>query len=118
MLCPSRELASQTTQVIQDLTNSCGGIIRCIDIGAKDVAAVKPLLKDLPDVLVGTPGRLLTHIKEGNLDLSSSLQLLVIDEADLIFSFGFEADLRFLLGKFPSIYQVRIIFNFIKKPHL
>jgi len=105
VLCPSRELASQTTQVIQDLTNSCGGIIRCIDIGAKDVAAVKPLLKDLPDVLVGTPGRLLTHIKEGNLDLSSSLQLLVIDEADLIFSFGFEADLRFLLGKFPSIYQ-------------
>jgi len=105
VLCPSRELASQTTKVINDLTNSCGGIIRCVDIGAKDVSAVKPLLKDLPDVLVGTPGRLATHIKEGNLDLSSSLQMLVIDEADLIFSFGFEADLRFLLGKFPSIYQ-------------
>merc|ERR1719309_1103683 len=40
-----------------------------------------------------------------NLDLSSSLTMLVIDEADLIFSFGFEADLRFLLGKLPPIYQ-------------
>ena len=45
------------------------------------------------------------HLKEGNVDLSSSLSMLVIDEADLIFSFGFEADLKFILGKLPPIYQ-------------
>merc|ERR1719228_1601325 len=105
VLCPSRELAAQTTTVINDLTHSCGGIVRCLDIGAKEVAAVKPLLLDLPDVVVGTPGRLATHIRDGNIDLSSSLQMLVIDEADLIFSFGFETDLRYILGKLPSIYQ-------------
>lgn len=105
VLCPSRELAKQTSQVLRDLTNSCGGIITVLDIGAKDVNTVKPLLRDLPDIIVGTPGRLAQHIKDNNLDLSSSLSMLVIDEADLIFSFGFEADLRFLLGKLPPIYQ-------------
>jgi len=54
---------------------------------------------------VGTPGRLAQHLKEGNIDLSSSLSVLVIDEADLVFSFGFESDLRYILGKLPSIYQ-------------
>ena len=105
VLCPSRELARQTTQVLRDLTNSCGGIITVLDIGAKDVSTVKPLLRDLPDIIVGTPGRLAQHLKDRNLDLSSSLSMLIIDEADLIFSFGFEADLRFLLAKLPPIYQ-------------
>jgi len=105
ILCPSRELARQTTEVLIDLTNSCQGVIRVADIGAKDVAIVKPLLKDRPDIIVGTPGRLAQHLKEGNLDLSSSLSVLVIDEADLIFSFGFEADLRYILTKLPPIYQ-------------
>ena len=62
-------------------------------------------MKDLPDIIVGTPGRLSQHIKEGNVNLSSSLSMLVIDEADLIFSFGFETDLRFILGQLPPIYQ-------------
>jgi len=105
VLCPSRELARQTTQVLNDLINSCGGIIRVLDIGAKDVSTVKPLLKDLPDIIVGTPGRLSQHIKDGNINLTSSLTMLIIDEADLIFSFGFEADLRYILAQLPPIYQ-------------
>lgn len=40
------------------------------------------------------------------MELASSLELLVIDEADLIFSFGFEADVRFILEKLPAIFQV------------
>ena len=110
VLCPSRELAAQTTSVLADLTYSCGGVVRCVDVGAKEVDQVLPQLLDLPDVLVGTPGRLATHIRDGNIDLSSSLQMLVIDEADLIFSFGFETDLRYILGKLPSIYQVGLIY--------
>jgi len=105
VLCPSRELARQTTQVLNALANSCVGIIRIVDIGAKDVSAVRPLLKDLPDIIVGTPGRLAQHIKEKNVDLSVSLEVLIIDEADLIFSFGFEADIRYILENLPPIYQ-------------
>eukprot|EP00088_Acartia_fossae_P043836 TRINITY_DN4632_c0_g1_i16.p1 TRINITY_DN4632_c0_g1~~TRINITY_DN4632_c0_g1_i16.p1 ORF type:complete len:755 (-),score=211.92 TRINITY_DN4632_c0_g1_i16:72-2336(-) len=105
VLCPSRELAKQTTQVLTDLANSCMGVIRILDIGAKDVALVKPLLKDLPDIIVGTPGRLAEHIREGNVDLKKSLEFLVIDEADLVFTFGFEQDIKFILENLPQIFQ-------------
>jgi len=105
VLCPSRELARQTTQVLNELANSCVGVIRILDVGEKEVDAVKPLLKHLPDIIVGTPGRLAQHIKEKNVDLEKSLEFLVIDEADLIFSFGFEQDIKFILEKLPPIYQ-------------
>jgi len=105
VLCPTRELARQTTQVLVDLTNSCSNMIRILDIGAKDVATVAPLLADLPDIVVGTPGRLAQHLRDNNINLSSSLSMLVVDEADLIFSFGFEADLKYILGELPPIYQ-------------
>lgn len=49
-----------------------------------------------PDVVVGTPSRVQAHIKAQNLTLHS-LEMLVVDEADLIFSFGFEADLKNLI---------------------
>jgi len=104
VLCPSRELARQTFEVLQSLTSSCGGIIRILDLGTKDVATMKPLLSDVPDIIVGTPGRLAEHLKAANLNLDA-LTNLIIDEADLIFSFGYEADLRIILAKLPSIYQ-------------
>ena len=104
VLCPSRELARQTFEVLQSLTSSCGGIIRILDLGTKDVATMKPLLSDVPDIIVGTPGRLAEHLKAANLKLDA-LTNLIIDEADLIFSFGYEADLRIILAKLPSIYQ-------------
>ena len=118
ILCPSRELARQTTEVLVALTNSCQGVVKVLDIGAKEVSVVAPLLKDLPDIIVGTPGRLSQHLKEGNLNLSTSLAMLIIDEADLIFSFGFESDLRQILTQLPPIYQVRTIFSlkFLKTP--
>lgn len=48
-------------------------------------------------MVVGTPSRILAHLKAQNLVLHSSLEMLVVDEADLVFSFGFEADLKNLL---------------------
>ncbi len=39
------------------------GLFRVVDVGAKEVDAVKPLLRDLPDIIVGTPGRLAQHLK-------------------------------------------------------
>ena len=90
--------------MLQSLTSSCGGIIRILDLGTKDVATMKPLLSDVPDIIVGTPGRLAEHLKAANLKLDA-LTNLIIDEADLIFSFGYEADLRIILAKLPSIYQ-------------
>jgi hypothetical protein len=38
-------------------------LFRVVDVGAKEVDAVKPLLRDMPDIIVGTPGRLAQHLK-------------------------------------------------------
>lgn len=57
----------------------------------------RSLLMDKPDVLVGTPSRVLAHLKAGNLQLKDSVQMVVIDEADLVFSFGYETDMKALL---------------------
>jgi ATP-dependent RNA helicase DDX56/DBP9 len=109
LLAPSRELAGQIHEAVVDLTRNCGRVVRSVDVSttAVGIEAQKALLVgDLPDIVVGTPSRVLAHIKAENLNLSESLETLVIDEADLIFSFGHEADLRAILTSgLPSTYQ-------------
>ena len=55
------------------------------------------MLAEKPDIVVGTPSRLLAHIQAGNLDITNSLEMIVIDEADLVFSFGYEENVRAIL---------------------
>ena len=50
-----------------------------------------------PDIVIGTPTRLLAHINVGNLSLADSMEMLVIDEADLLLSFGYESDMKALM---------------------
>lgn len=56
--------------------------------------AVKPLLASKPDIVISTPGRALDHLKAATMNISNTLQMLVIDEADLVFSFGHEEDIK------------------------
>ena len=57
----------------------------------------RPLLMEKPDIVVGTPSRVLGHLVARNLTLRDSLEMVVIDEADLVFSFGYETDVKALL---------------------
>lgn len=61
---------------------------------------------DRPDIIVSTPSRILSQLKAKNLNLKEGLETLIIDEADLLFSFGFENDLKEILDYLPPIYQV------------
>ncbi|CAO3670026.1 unnamed protein product [Rhizopus microsporus] len=65
----------------------------------------RPLLAEKPDIIVSTPSKALTHLEAGNMVLSTSLTNLVIDEADLVLSFGYEDDLRKILSHLPKLYQ-------------
>lgn len=106
VLSPSRELCGQTTRVLRSLTDGCAREVRCVDVsGQGELAAQRPLLLERPDVVVGTPGRVLQHIRAGHLQLRYSLRMLVLDEADLVLSFGHEPELRELLTHLPSICQ-------------
>ncbi|XP_056427207.1 probable ATP-dependent RNA helicase DDX56 [Hyla sarda] len=106
ILVPTRELGHQVQQMARQLTTYCARDIKIADIsGQADISAQRPILMEKPDIVVGTPSRVLIHMNQKTLCLRESLQALVIDEADLIFSFGFEEDLKSLLCQLPNIYQ-------------
>ena len=66
----------------------------CIDVF---LLVCRPLLTEKPDIVIGTPSKVLAHLEAGTLELRESMEMLVIDEADLVFSFGYENDLRKVL---------------------
>ncbi|KAL2087682.1 hypothetical protein ACEWY4_016510 [Coilia grayii] len=106
ILVPTKELGQQVQSMVRQLTAFCARDVRVADISGKaDISAQKPILMEKPDVVVGTPSRVMAHINAQSLALNNSLEMLVIDEADLVFSFGFEADLKNLLCHLPKIYQ-------------
>lgn len=98
IIAPSRELCSQIHVVMKDLTMKCAREVNCLDIsGQVDIAIQKPLLAEKPDVVIGTPSKILQHIKAGNLSIKDSLKMLIVDEADLVFSFGYENEFKNVL---------------------
>jgi len=106
VLAPSKELCHQIFSNFLQLGSSCTRDIKIIDISSHgDVNSVKSLLNERPDIVITTPTRILAHLKAKNVELKESLEILVIDEADLVFSFGFEDDLKNLLPYFPRRYQ-------------
>ncbi|XP_068633682.1 probable ATP-dependent RNA helicase DDX56 [Battus philenor] len=106
ILSPSKELCGQITSVIGDLTLKCSREIRCIDISSSgDMHIQKSILSDKPDIVVATPSRALAHLKAKNMRLKEDLSVLVVDEADLVFSFGYEDEIKELLSYLPKIYQ-------------
>merc|ERR1719510_717287 len=111
IMAPTKELCRQIQTVFKDLTSSCGRVARSVDVSdhrlGADISAHKPLIVgDVPDIIVGTPSRVLMHMEAGHLDdLKNTLEILVLDEADLIVSFGYEAEVKKLLTRLPSIYQ-------------
>ncbi|XP_042327492.1 probable ATP-dependent RNA helicase DDX56 [Sceloporus undulatus] len=110
VLVPTRELGQQATQMLRGLSACCARDLRVADLsGPQDLAAQRPILMEKPDVVVGTPSRVLAHLQGPSLSLQESLEVLVMDEADLLFSFGFEEDLKSLLCHLPKIYQTFVM---------
>ncbi|XP_036144787.1 probable ATP-dependent RNA helicase DDX56 isoform X3 [Monomorium pharaonis] len=106
IIASSKELCKQIHDVILSLTIKCCREVRAIDLSLKtDLNAQKLLLSEMPDIVVVTPNRLLQHLKAKNLVLKRSLDTLIIDEADLLFSFGYEKDLKAILTYLPMAYQ-------------
>jgi ATP-dependent RNA helicase DeaD len=100
MLAPTRELAIQVAQ-------ECTAIGKFLDVriaviyGGVGFGPQEDALREGVDIVVGTPGRVLDHVRRGNLDLSA-IRLAVLDEADEMLSMGFVEDVRKILDKTPK----------------
>ncbi|XP_077047771.1 putative ATP-dependent RNA helicase DDX56 [Agelaius phoeniceus] len=110
VLVPSAELARQVGQTLRRLAAFCARQLRVAELcGHSDLADQRPVLMEQPDIVVGTPGRVLAHVAGHSLALRPWLEVLVLDEADLLLSFGFGDDIRALLCHLPKIYQALLV---------
>ena len=104
VILPSKELCKQAVDHMVKLTAYCSKDVHGLDIGNKTVENAKPLLTKNPDMIFSTPSKILACINHKLMNLQS-LELIVIDEADIMFSYGYEKDLNELLDHLPKSYQ-------------
>lgn len=100
ILAPTRELALQTLTTIEKLGRS-RRISATVIVGGADMQAQVRGLRQRPDILVATPGRLLDHMWNGTI-LLSSIQMLVLDEADRMLDMGFAPQINQILDALPE----------------
>ncbi|MBJ7447910.1 MAG: DEAD/DEAH box helicase [Brevundimonas sp.] len=100
VIAPTRELALQVSNELQWLYAQTGArIVSCV--GGMDPRTERQALNRGCHIVVGTPGRLRDHVERGALDLST-LQAVVLDEADEMLDMGFQEDLTFILDAAPA----------------
>ncbi|KAJ2607272.1 ATP-dependent DNA/RNA helicase [Coemansia sp. RSA 1365] len=110
ILVPTRELAEQVTKYIMDLIKFCGKEITVVNIAKSTPLHMQvPLLAEQPDVVVSTPAKIMKHLVSRSIDLSESLDTLIIDEADLVLSFGYEDDVKGIISRLPKIHQSMLL---------
>lgn len=103
VIAPTRELAIQSQEELYHLGRDKGVRVQSIYGGASIGQQIKNL-KQHPDIIVGTPGRLRDHLRRGTLDLTH-LSMFVLDEADEMLNMGFIEDIEAIIAKLPDHYQ-------------
>jgi ATP-dependent RNA helicase DeaD len=113
VLAPTRELAIQVADAIQRYGKQRGITVLAV-YGGQSYQLQARSLRQGVEVIVGTPGRLLDLINQGTLDLST-VQTLVLDEADEMLSMGFVEDIELILDRTPSERQTMLFSATISK---
>ncbi|MBV1961390.1 MAG: DEAD/DEAH box helicase [Immundisolibacteraceae bacterium] len=109
VLAPTRELAIQVAEAFQTYARHLKGFQVAPIYGGQDIRGQLKLLKRGADVVVGTPGRLLDHLRRRSLELDE-LQAVVLDEADEMLRMGFIDDIETILSSAPEDSQ-RALFS-------
>lgn len=104
IVTPTRELALQITHEIQKLIEQIEGINILAVYGGQDVASQLKKLKKNIHIVVGTPGRLLDHIRRETVDFSKAA-FLVLDEADQMLHIGFLDEVEEIIKQTPKTRQ-------------
>ncbi|RDW59820.1 ATP-dependent RNA helicase dbp9-like protein [Coleophoma cylindrospora] len=102
ILVPTRELAEQVTKAVESFAAFCAKDVRAINLTQRVSDAVqRSLLADSPDIVIATPARASLNINTSALSLEH-LAHLVIDEADLVLSYGYDEDLQNVAKVMPK----------------
>ncbi|OKL50102.1 DEAD/DEAH box helicase [Boudabousia marimammalium] len=101
VLAPTRELALQTAESIEQFANRSRGVNTLAVYGGSPYGPQLGALKKGVEVVVGTPGRVIDLIKRGALDLST-IRMFVLDEADEMLRMGFAEDVETIASSVPD----------------
>ena len=107
VLAPTRELAVQVAEAMTDFSKHMQGVNVVALYGGQRYDVQLRALRQGPQIVVGTPGRLLDHLKRGTLSLSS-LKGLVLDEADEMLRMGFIEDVETIMAQIPAEHQTAL----------
>ncbi|SQD80085.1 DEAD/DEAH box helicase [Moritella yayanosii] len=107
VLAPTRELAIQVAEAFQTYSRHMRGFHVLPIYGGQSYPIQLKALKRNPQVIVGTPGRVIDHINRGTLDLSG-IKAIVLDEADEMLRMGFIDDVESILSKTPAERQMAL----------
>lgn len=111
---PTRELAIQTQEELFRLGRDEKAKVQVV-YGGADIRRQIRSLKQAPAILVGTPGRLLDHLKRGTIDLSN-VKTIVLDEADEMLDMGFIQDIESILKYASNDHQTLLFSATMPKP--
>ena len=115
VLCPTRELAIQVADEIRNLSRYMHGIKVLPIYGGQDIVKQIRSLKSGPQIVIGTPGRVMDHMRRKTMKLDF-VHTVVLDEADEMLNMGFREDIEFVLSGVPEERQTVLFSATMPKP--
>ena len=106
VVSPTRELAMQTARVAKMLADAAG-IRTTLIYGGQDIERQKDKLRQKPQLIIATPGRLLDHLRRHSVELSQ-VNKVVLDEADELMRLGFVEDVETMLEALAGDHQLML----------
>lgn len=100
ILSPTRELAIQISEELRDVSKYKEGVRILPVYGGQPIDRQIAALKKRPQIIIGTPGRIMDHMRRRTLKLSD-LKMIILDEADEMLNMGFREDIDIILEKVP-----------------
>ncbi len=101
ILCPTRELAIQVSEELRNVSKFKKGIKVLPIYGGQSIDRQIMALKGKPQIIVGTPGRVMDHMRRHTVKLAN-LKMIVLDEADEMLNMGFREDIDTILKEIPQ----------------
>ena len=109
VLCPTRELAIQVAEEIRNLAKYMHGVKVLPIYGGQDIARQIRSLRDGAQIVIGTPGRVMDHMRRRTIK-PDQVHTVIMDEADEMLNMGFLEDLESILSQLPEARQT-ILFS-------
>ena len=115
VLCPTRELAIQVADEIRNLSRYMHGIKVLPIYGGQDIVKQIRSLKSGTQIVIGTPGRVMDHMRRKTMKLDF-VHTVVLDDADEMLNMGFREDIEFVLSGVPEERQTVLFSATMPKP--